>query len=167
MSVDELEAFIAFLYVRGQYVGMNTPLESFWNEKYGAIFFPETLCPRNRYREIVRYLCKRDQTHAPGNRQIRPGIRCLGRVCTECVSSYKPGVNISVEEQWFPAKAKCTFTQYIPYKQDTWGMKFRLAADVDSKYVLNVFPYLGKGESQRPEIVVMRLVDLTLARVGM
>lgn len=36
-SVDELEAFIALLYVRGLYVGMNTPLESFWNEKYGVI----------------------------------------------------------------------------------------------------------------------------------
>lgn len=36
-------------------------------------------------------------------------------------------------------------------------MKFRLAADVDSKYVLNVFPYLGKDESQCPENVVMRL----------
>lgn len=38
-------------------------------------------------------------------------------------------------------------------------MKFRLAADVDSKYVLNVFPYLGKGDSQRPENVMMRLVE--------
>ncbi|XP_038828721.1 piggyBac transposable element-derived protein 4-like [Salvelinus namaycush] len=76
-----------------------------------------------------------------------------------CVSSYKPGVKITVEVQWFPSKAKCTFTQYIPYKQDKWGMKLLLAADIDSKYVLNVFPYLGKGESQLPENVVMRLVE--------
>ncbi|KAM9491562.1 piggyBac transposable element-derived protein 4-like [Salvelinus alpinus] len=134
MSVDKLEAFITLLYVRGLYDGMNTPLESSWNKKYGLI-------PRNRFREITLV------------------SEVWGTFVQNYVSSYKPEVNIAVEEQWFPANAKCSFTQYIPYKQDKWGIKFRLAADVDSKYVLNVFPYLGKDESQHPENVVLRLVE--------
>ncbi|XP_045077535.1 piggyBac transposable element-derived protein 4-like [Coregonus clupeaformis] len=104
--------------------------------------------PRNSFREIMRYL--ETDTFALVS-------EVWGAFVQNCVASYKPGVNIAVEEQWFPAKAKCSFTQYIPYKQDKWGMKFRLAADVHSKYVLNVFPYLGKGE--QPENVVMRLVE--------
>ncbi|GFX61711.1 piggyBac transposable element-derived protein 4 [Trichonephila clavipes] len=35
-------------------------------------------------------------------------------------------------------------------KPDKFGIKFQIAADVDSKYVLNGFPYLGYDE-ERPE----------------
>ncbi|KAL3062048.1 hypothetical protein OYC64_010047 [Pagothenia borchgrevinki] len=52
----------------------------------------------------------------------------------------------------------------MPNKPDKFGIKFWLAADVDSKYMLNGFPYLGKDAS-RPatqrlgENVVLRLVE--------
>ncbi|XP_033971282.1 piggyBac transposable element-derived protein 4-like [Trematomus bernacchii] len=54
--------------------------------------------------------------------------------------------------------------KYMPNKPDKFGIKFCLAADVDSKYMLNGFPYLGKDAS-RPatqrlgENVVLRLVE--------
>lgn len=34
-----------------------------------------------------------------------------------CVSSNKPEVNITVEEQWFPTKTKFRFTHYSPYSK--------------------------------------------------
>ena len=52
----------------------------------------------------------------------------------------------------------------MPNKPDKFGIKFWLAADLDSKYMLNGFPYLGKDES-RPatqslgENVVLKLVE--------
>ena len=52
----------------------------------------------------------------------------------------------------------------MPSKPDKFGIKFWLAADVDSKYMLNGFPYLGKDE-KRPEnislseYVVLRLIE--------
>ncbi|XP_041694792.1 uncharacterized protein LOC121533094 isoform X1 [Coregonus clupeaformis] len=166
ISVDELEAFIALLYVRGLYGGKNTPLESLWSDRYGITFFRDTM-PRNRLREIMRYL-RFDARETRRMRLETDKFALVSEVWNafvhNCVTSYKPGVNITVEEQWFPTKTKCRFTQYIPYKQDKWGMKFRLAADVDSKYVLNVFPYLGKDESQQPENVVMRLVEPYLGK---
>ncbi|GFV56779.1 DDE_Tnp_1_7 domain-containing protein [Trichonephila clavipes] len=63
---------------------------------------------------------------------------------------YARGPYIAIDEQLFPSKARCRSTQYMPSKPDKFGTKFWLAADVDSKYVLNVFPYLGKDE-ERPE----------------
>ncbi|KAK2579991.1 hypothetical protein KPH14_012297 [Odynerus spinipes] len=52
----------------------------------------------------------------------------------------------------------------MPNKPDKFGINFWLAADVQSKYLINGFPYLGKDEI-RPsgvplnEFVVLNLVD--------
>ena len=53
---------------------------------------------------------------------------------------YRPGKNIMIDEQQFPTKAKCKWTQYISSKPDKYGIKFWLAADVRSKYLVNGFP---------------------------
>ncbi|XP_035283504.1 uncharacterized protein LOC118232545 [Anguilla anguilla] len=85
------------------------------------------------------------------------------------IACYKPGANITVNEQLFPTKAWCWFTQYVSSKPDKSGIKSWLAADVDSKYMLNGFPYLGKDESRPPgqrlgENVVMRLMEPFLGK---
>lgn len=54
VSVEELKVFIVLLYVRGAY-SKNIDMESFWSEEWGLPFFNMTM-PRNRYREILRYL---------------------------------------------------------------------------------------------------------------
>lgn len=56
------------------------------------------------------------------------------------------------------------FTQYIASKPDKYGIKFWLAVDVTSKYLVNGFPYLGKDETRPPnqslgENVVLRLME--------
>lgn len=61
---------------------------------------------------------------------------------------YKSGAYITVDEQLFPSKAKCRFTQYMPNKPDKFGIKFWLASDVNSEYVINRFSYLGKDEQR-------------------
>ncbi|KAJ8897951.1 hypothetical protein PR048_003309 [Dryococelus australis] len=81
-----------------------------------------------------------------------------------CSLSYVLGANITVDEQLFPTKARCKFTQYmVNNKPDKFGIKFWLAADVDTKYFLNGFPYLGKDDNRPPnqslqENVVMNLM---------
>ena len=35
----------------------------------------------------------------------------------------------------------------MPHKPDKFGIKFWIAVDVESKYILNVIPYLGKNNS--------------------
>ncbi|GFV30314.1 piggyBac transposable element-derived protein 3 [Trichonephila clavipes] len=70
-----------------------------------------------------------------------------------------------IDEQLFPSKARRCLTQYMTSKPDTFGIKFWIATDVDSKYVLKGFPYLCKDE-ERPvnlsfsEYVVLRLILL-------
>ena len=59
---------------------------------------------------------------------------------------YDPNVNITINEQLFSCTARCKFTQYTPNKQDKFDLKIWMAVDVESKYLYNGFPYLGKGE---------------------
>ena len=66
---------------------------------------------------------------------------------------YKPGANITIDELLFPTKARCRFTQYLPNKPGKFGIRFWLASDIQIKYVVNGFPYLGKSEKDLPETV--------------
>ena len=50
-----------------------------------------------------------------------------------CIVCYKPRENITVDEQLFPTKARCRFTQYMANKVDKGGIKFCLAFAVESK----------------------------------
>lgn len=75
---------------------------------------------------------------------------------------YKPGPHLVIDEQLFPTKSRCRFTQYIPTKPDKFGIKFWLAVDVDSKFILNAIPYLGKDEERNPSVPLGQFVTLKL-----
>ena len=86
-----------------------------------------------------------------------------------CIVCYKQGENITVTEQLFSTKARCRFTRHMDNKPDKFGIKFRPAVDVKSKYIPNAIPYLGKDEA-RPatqrfsESVVIKLVKPYLGK---
>ena len=65
-----------------------------------------------------------------------------------CQKSYIPSQNLTVDEQLLPCKARCKFIQYMANKPDKFGLKVRLIVDVNSKYLYNGFPYVGKDETR-------------------
>ena len=89
------------------------------------------------------------------------------RFIENSVACYKPGAFLTVDEQLFPSKARCPFTQFMASKPDKYGQKYWLAVDKDSKYVVNGFPYVGKDEMRSADErvsdqVVMKLAELYL-----
>ncbi|GAA6087470.1 acetylserotonin O-methyltransferase 2 isoform X1, partial [Tachysurus ichikawai] len=71
---------------------------------------------------------------------------------------------MTIDEQLFPTKVCCPFTQYITTKPDKFGIKFWMATDLETKYVCNASPYLGKDPSRKKgerlaESVVMNLME--------
>lgn len=60
------------------------------------------------------------------------------------ISANNNGLKIIIDEQLLPCKSRCRFIQYMANKPDKFGIKFWLAPDVNPKYVLNDYPYLGK-----------------------
>ena len=86
-----------------------------------------------------------------------------------CIACYKPGENTTVDKQLFPTKVHCRFTQYTPNKPNKFSIKFWVAVDVDTKYILSAIPYLGKDETRPPNLrlsenVVMNIVDPHLTK---
>ena len=45
---------------------------------------------------------------------------------------------------FFPSQDRCSFSQFTLSKPDKYGQKYWLVVDVDSKYVVSGFPYIGK-----------------------
>ena len=127
---------------------------------------------RNRFCEIMRFL-RFDLRSTKLSRLQTNKFALISAVWDKfvknCIDCYKPGENITVDEQLFPTKARCRFLQYMANKPDKFGIKFWIAVDLESKYILNAIPYLGKDEN-RPvtqrlfEGVVIKLIEPYLGK---
>jgi hypothetical protein len=162
----KLKAFLAILYARGAYEVNTLRLQYLWNNKWGPSFFSSTMSRRD-FTEILRYI-RFDKRNERSQRLQTDKFALVSAVWDKFIENsrncFKPGAYITVDEQLFPTKARCKFTQYMPNKPHKFGIKFWLASDVQTKYVISGFPYLGKDEARNAstplsEFVVMKLVE--------
>lgn len=164
ITLEELDAFIAILYARGAYETRNLNVSYLWNKKWGPAFFSRTM-NRNRFTEIMRFI-RFDRKSERSQRLQTDKFALISKVWNAFIENsqncYKPGANITVDEQLFATKSRCRFTQYMPNKPDKFGIKFWLASDVESKYIVNGFPYLGKDETRPSAIPLSEFVVLKL-----
>ena len=121
---------------------------------------------RNSFMEILRFI-RFDKKSERSKRLQNDKFALISEIWNKFIENsqacYKPGANITIDEQLFPTKARSRFIQYMPNKPDKFGIKFWLAADVNNKYVINGYPYLGKDDEQPgnlslSEFIVMKLV---------
>ncbi|XP_073539083.1 uncharacterized protein [Phyllobates terribilis] len=166
LSDEELDAFIAIFYDRGISGTNRHSISSIWCNDWGIPFCKATMS-RDRFVEIMRFL-RFDEKSTRSERLQTDKFALFStvwdRFIENCIACYKPGPYITVDEQLFPSKTRCPFTQYMPSKPDKYGHKYWLAVDKRSKYLANGFPYLGKDDTRRAEDhladhVVMKLLD--------
>lgn len=165
VSLEELEAMIAIMYARGVFCAKGVSLNELWSRSWGPNFIRDKMT-RDRFRELIRFL-RFDEKSSRAQRIPADKFALISEIWNKfvenCLRCYRPCENITVDEQLLPSKARCKFTQFMPNKPDKYGLKFWIAADVESKYICNAFPYLGKEEG-RPdnqplgEYVVLRLM---------
>ncbi|XP_049880307.1 uncharacterized protein LOC126376804 [Pectinophora gossypiella] len=75
---------------------------------------------------------------------------------------YTPGSYITVDEQLVGFRGRCSFRMYIPNKPNKYGIKLVMAADVNSKYIVNAIPYLGKGtDPQKQPLAAFFIKEIT------
>lgn len=165
----DLEKFIGLLFLRGAMNQRNFPLESLWSTTIGCSAFNRTL-PRDRMRAIKKLIRFDNRANRRENLEVDKFALMsfvLNKFVENCQKSYRPGISLTVDEQLFPTKARCRFTQYMPQKPDKFGIKFWLLVDVDTKFCLNVIPYLGRDEERQDSLgthVVMKLMDPFLGK---
>ena len=58
--------------------------------------------------------------------------------------------------------SRCRFIQYIPNKPDKFGIKSWLLCEVDSKYICNAIPYLGKDDDRPSNTLLCEHVVFSL-----
>lgn len=166
LSTAKLYAFFAILYARGAYEAKNIDIALLWNKKWGPPFFSNTMS-RHDFTEIMRFI-RFDDRNQRSQRLQTDKFAMISEVWYKFIDNsqncYKPGPYITIDEQLFPTKARCRFTQYMPNKPDKFGIKFWLASDVRSKYIINGFPYLGKDESREPSVPLGEFVTMKLAK---
>jgi len=164
MTDNELDIFLGLLYLRGVMNAKNFPVDLLWSDEYGCQAFRRAM-PRNRFREIKRFI--RFDCRTTRSERIKDDKFCmmswvLTRFVENCQKSYIPDVSLTVDEQLFPTKARCRFTQFMPNKPDKFGIKFWILAELNSKYCLNVKPYLGKDDERVVSLgahVVLKLME--------
>lgn len=150
LTLDELEKFMGLLYARGLLGSKNIPINDLWSANWGNDIFRRTMS-RDRFIEIMKHIRFDNKTNRSSRLQ-----QCKFALFSEiwnafthnCEQHYIPNENLTVDEQLFPTKSRCRFTQYMGNKPDKFGIKFWIIADVETKYFLGGFPYLGKDESR-------------------
>ena len=165
ISFEEIYATIAIMYARGL-LAKGQSISQLWSTTWGPSFFRNTMS-RNRFTEIMKYL--RFDLRSTRSFRIKADKFAMvseiwNRFIDNCVTCYKPGPNITVDEQLFPSKSRCPFTPYMANKPDKFGIKFWLAADTQSKYLLNALPYLGKDDNRPSNQPVAEHVVLSLVK---
>ena len=137
--------------------------------KDGASHCPKALCPET---DSVKFLflsfdikSNRSQRQQTKNFVIFSEVWNL--VIDNYYTSYEPQAFITFDEQFFPSKG--LFSQFMASKPDKFGQKYCLAADKESKYLINGFPYIKKDKT-RPvnerasDHFVMQLMRLYLSK---
>ena len=143
MSLHELDAFLAIVYAREAHKVIKIKVHELWNRLWAISIISETMA-RNRFIEIIKFL-RFDYKQTRSHRLATDKLALISTVwyvfVGNCLRHYKPGTNITVDRQLFPTKARCRFTQYMPNKPDKFGIKFWMAADVQTKYMLHSVLY--------------------------
>ena len=119
--------------------------------KTGACPCVKKTISRNRFSKILRFLrfgTKLDRSQRLKTDRFALFLVVWNRFIDNCISCYTPGAFVTVDEQLFPCKCRCPFTQFVASKPAKYGQKYWLAVDKDSKYVVSWFPYVGRDETR-------------------
>ena len=143
VSLNNLDAFISVLYAHGDFISKGISIKNLRSTTWAVSFFHQTMA-RDRFKKVIKYL-RFDLKQKIRFEKLRTDQFALASeiwniFIENCLLCYKWGQNIIIDEKLFPRKARCLFTQYMPQKPD----KVWLAGDVQSKNLLNGFPYCGK-----------------------
>jgi len=121
---------------------------------------------KHRFEELMRFL-RFDIRGTRAQRKVADRFclvsELLAKFRENCIASYKPTANLTVDEMLYPCKVRCPFLQYMPSKLDKYGIKYWLICDAEKRYVLNIIPYLGKDEARPADRSLGEHVVLELA----
>ena len=84
-------------------------------------------------------------------------------VMKNCSNAFIPHGSVTIDEQPFACKSRCSFIQYMSRKPGKFGIKYWLICDSETSCVLNAIPYVGKDDSRHANLGLANHVILSLS----
>ena len=98
---------------------------------------------RDYFLKIFKYLRFDDKPNrvrsGPGADKFAPIRQVFEHFTNQCQKKYLRKFLLTVDEQLMPLKSRSSFVTFMPNKPDKYGVKFLVLADVEIKYVSNIF----------------------------
>ena len=134
-------------------MGKNTSIHQLWSEKWGHPIFSKTI-NRDRYKELMKNL-RFDNCSTRSERKQKDKFCLISETWKNFIENYKKcyesSFDLTINEQLFSCKTRCSFIQYMSNKLDKFGIKFWLLVDGRSKHLCNGKFYLGKDPTRNRE----------------
>ena len=161
-DMNEMRCFFGLLLLIGVYKGKNSSIAELWSKHDGRPIFNSAM-PRDRFYLLLRCIRFDVRENRNVNDKFAPMRHIFERVVTKFRGSYQAGANVTVDEQLVTFRGRCGFKIYMPSKPGKYGIKIWALVDSETRYCLNLQPYLGRigenreiGQGQR---VVLELTD--------
>lgn len=167
IDLNEMRSFMGRPVLLSSYLpGRKKPAQSLWNAEHGRPIFPATMTFQ-RFKTIIRFIRfddKASRNERYRNDKFAPIREIFTFFQNNIEKLFYPFADICVDEQLLALRNRCPFIQYIPSKPGKFGIKFWVAADCQSHYVLRISPYLWK----EPDRTCIRTVgeDVVMDLVG-
>nr|CAH7740916.1 unnamed protein product [Callosobruchus chinensis] len=142
LSVNEVKVFFAILMISGYSPKPRRDMYSFDADLRNEAI--ADAMPRNRFREILKYIHFADNTHLSKDDKfgkVRPLIDHLNKKFLENLPKIE---NVDVDESMVPYYSHHSCKQRILGKPIRYGFKF-WSMNTSTGYLINTEPYQGKG----------------------
>lgn len=118
---------------------------------------------RNRFTDLLRCIRFDVRSERDTNDRFSPTRKFFELIVTKFRSSYRLGVNVTVDEQLVTFRGRCGFKMFLKDKPGKYGIKLGALVDSTTSYCLNLQPYVGRfgprPEQGQSERVVLELTD--------
>ncbi|XP_045453461.1 piggyBac transposable element-derived protein 4-like [Melitaea cinxia] len=147
IDLVELKALLGLLLISAATKSNHLPTRLLFDTRRSGTVFKACMTAE-RFNFIIKCL-RFDEKQTREARKLTDNFAPIRELWDKLISNfqkwYTPGSYIIVDEQLVGFRGRCPFSMYIPNEPDKYGIKLVMAADVNSKYVINAIPYLRKG----------------------
>lgn len=163
-DLKEIKALLGLLFHSAAVKSNHLPTRMLFNtQRSGTVF--KACMSAERFNFLIKCL-RFDERQTRDARKSIDNFTHIRELWEKLIDNfqkwYTPGSYITVDEQLVGFRGRCPFRMYIPNKPNKYGIKLVMSADVNSKYVLNAIPYLGKGtDSQKQPLATYFIKQIT------
>lgn len=162
----EIYACIGILLLGGVYKSANESVGEMWSMDSGRPVFRATMS-MERFHHLLRF-CRFDNEATREQRLETDKLAACSdfwkMFLDNLAKFYKPGSDLTVDEQLVAFRGRCKIKQYIPIKPGKYGIKIYWCCDAENSYPLTAEVYVGRqpgaavGRNSTVDLV-KRLVD--------